>query len=155
MPMNEIQMKIEHQVDCLYEMEFQMIPAVLMVKMPGNTPDDDFRVCSLRKLRSIHAGIAEGVDWSAMSMNYYSSDELKYLFFEFPQPLREPLAYYGMVIKYRGQEMKYYTLEMSSEEGVTFFCRCSQFRHSLLRTYEGDLSAQAFMQYVLDYHKKH
>lgn len=144
----------ECQASCLYVMEFMMIPAVLMDVPPHRNPDVEFRVRSINELREVDQEIAEGVDWSAMSVSYYTSDELKFMLFEFPLPLEEPLAYYGMVIKYKGEAMAYYTLEMSSQEGKTYFCKCTNMMHSLIKPYEGELSALAFMQYVLDYHKK-
>lgn len=147
-------MKNVNDARCQYVLEFMMIPAVLMDVPPHRDPDVEFRVRSINDLRNVDKEIAEGVDWSAMSVTYYTSDELKFMLFEFPLPLEEPLAYYGMVIKYKGEAMVYYTLEMSSQEGRPYFCKCNSRMHSLICTYEGELSSLAFMQYVLNYHKK-
>jgi len=146
---------VDNEMNCLYVLEFMMIPAVLMDVPPHKDPDVEFRVRSIKDLREVDAEIATGVDWSAVSVTYYTSDELKFALFEFPQPLEEPLAYYGMVIKYKGEAMAYYTLEMSSREGHPFFCKCNSMMHSLIMPYEGELSSLAFMQFVLGFHKKH
>ena len=55
--------------------------------------------------------------------------------------------------------MVYYTLEMGSGDFPMYFCKVIKIggnrMHCLIGPYEGELSAQAFIKYVLEYDETH
>ena len=143
----------ERRSDSQYIPEFMKIPAYLFDESPAYDPDEKFRLSSIHEMMESDKDLV--IDWEAVSVTYYTSLNLKYAFYEFPLPIEEPQAYYGMAVKYKGKPLVYYTLEMASDGRPPFFCKVAELRwgraHCLIGPYEGELSAQAFMQYVLDY----
>ena len=143
----------ERRSDSQYILEFMKIPAYLFDESPVYDPDKKFRLSSIQEMMDSDKDLV--IDWGAVSVTYYTSLDLKYVFYEFPLPIEEPQAYYGMAVKYKGKPLVYYTLEMASDGRLPFFCIVSEIgghrTHSLIGPYEGELSALAFMQYVLEY----
>ena len=143
----------ERRSDSQYILEFMKIPAYLFDESPAYDPDEKFRLSSIHEMMESDKDLV--IDWEAVSVTYYTSLNLKFAFYEFPLPIEEPQAYYGMAVKYKGQPLVYYTLEMASGFESPLFCKVSDIgghrTHNLMGPYEGELSAQAFMQYVLEY----
>ena len=140
-----------------YILEFMKIPAYLFDESPSYDPDRKFRLTSIKDLMALDHDLM--IDWESVSVTYYTTLKVKSVFFEFPLPICEPQAYYGMAIKRKGEPLVYYTLEMGSEEIPYFFCKVSEIgghrMHSLIAPYKGELSAQAFIKHVLEYSEKH
>ena len=143
----------ERRSDSQYILEFMKIPAYLFDESPAYDPDEKFRLSSIHEMMENDKDLV--IDREAVSVTYYTSLNLKYVFYVFPLPIEEPQAYYGMAVKYKGKPLVYYTLEMASDGRPPFFCKVSEIgghrTHSLMGSYEGELSALAFMQYVLEY----
>jgi hypothetical protein len=147
----------EYRSDSQYYLEFRVIPAYLFDQLPWYDPDEKLRLTNINELMDSDKGLV--IDWETVSVTYYTTLEVKSVFYEFPLPIEEPQAYYGMAVKRKGQPLVYYTLEMGSGDIPLFFCKVSEIEgqrmHSLIAPYEGELSAQAFIQHVLDYSETH
>ena len=143
----------ERRSDSQYVLEFMKIPAYLFDQLPSYDPDEKLRLTNINDLMESDKDLV--IDWEAVSVTYYTTLEVKSVFYEFPLPIEEPQAYYGMAVKRKDQPLVYYTLEMASEGRPPFFCKISEVgghrTHSLIAPYEGELSAQAFIKHVLDY----
>ena len=143
----------ERRSDSQYVLEFMKIPAYLFDQSPSYNPDEKLRLSSISELMESDKDLV--TDWNAVSVTYYTTLKVKSVFYEFPLPIEEPQAYYGMAVKRKDQPLVYYTLEMGSGDIPLFFCKVSEIRgqrmHSLIAPYEGELSARAFIKHVLDY----
>lgn len=155
---NEIKKRLaqeleEYRSDSQYYLEFKVIPAYLFDKFPLYDPDEKLMLTNINDLMESDKGLV--IDWEAVSVTYYTTLKVKSVFYEFPLPIEEPQAYYGMAVKRKGQPLVYYTLEMGSGDIPLYFCKITEIggqrTHSLIAPYEGELSAQAFIKHVLDY----
>ena len=150
-----VQEQEERRSDSQYILEFMKIPAYLFDESPLYDPDEKFRLSSISELMANDKDLV--IDWDCVSVTYYTSLKVKCVCYEFPLPIEEPQAYYGVAIKQKGQPMVYYTLEMASEGQPPFFCKIVEIEghrmHCLIAPYKGELSAQAFIRHVLDYNE--
>lgn len=136
-----------------YILEFMKIPASLFDEQPLYDPDEKLRLSNISELMAFDKDLM--IDWKAVSVTYYTTLRVKTVFYEFPQPIEEPEAYYAMAVKRKGQPLVYYTLEKASEGQLPYFCKVSKTgrerMHCLIAPYKGELSAQAFTKHVMEY----
>ena len=105
--------------EALYTLEYHLIPSYL---------NDDYSYY-LESVESIHDGACwndlfedeswKNIDFQKMQLLHFSSYPLSYVVIKFPDPMEEPLAYIGMVVKWMG-EYRYFTLEKG--RGANFLC---------------------------------
>lgn len=141
--------------DALYTLEYQLIPSYLN--------DDDYSLY-MESIESIHDGVTwsylfedeswKNIDFQKMQVMHFSSYPLSYVVIKFPDPIEEPLAYYGMVVKWMG-EYRYFTLEKG--RGMKFLCEvAAKMRNGLgqmhknFGAYDGDTDMFGFSKYILD-----
>lgn len=140
--------------EALYTLEYQLIPTYL---------NDDF-FDSLESVESIHDGACwndlfeddswKNIDFQKMQVMHFSSYPLSYVVIKFPDPMEEPLAYIGMVVKWMG-EYRYFTLEKG--RGANFLCEvAAKMRNGLgqmhknFGAYDGDTEIFGFSKYILE-----
>ena len=140
--------------EALYTLEYRLIPSYL---------NDDF-FYYLDSIESIHDGACwndlfeddswKNIDFQKIQVMHFSSYPLSYVVIKFPDPMEEPLAYIGMVVKWMG-EYRYFTLEKG--RGANFLCEvAAKMRNGLSQmhknfgAYDGDTDMFGFSKYILD-----
>ena len=133
--------------EALYTLEYRLIPSYL---------NDDYSYY-LESVESIHDGACwndlfedeswKDIDFQKIQVMHFSSYPLSYTVIKFPDPMEEPLAYFGMVVKWLG-EYRYFTLEKG--HGVNFLCEVSDKMHKNMGAYDGDTDMFGFSKYILD-----
>ena len=118
--------------EALYTLEYRLIPTYLN--------DDEFYY--LESVESLFDGVSwnemfeddswKDIDFQKIQVMHFSSYPLSYFVIKFPDPMEEPLAYYGMVVKWMG-EYRYFTLEKGN-----------------MGAYDGDTDMFGFCKYILD-----
>ena len=88
--------------EALYTLEYRLIPTYLN--------DDEFYY--LESVESLFDGVSwnemfeddswKDIDFQKIQVMHFSSYPLSYFVIKFPDPMEEPLAYYGMVVKWMG-----------------------------------------------------
>ena len=140
--------------EALYTLEYHLIPSYLN--------DDEFYY--LESVESLFDGVSwnemfeddswKDIDFQKIQVMHFSSHPLSYFVIKFPDPMEEPLAYYGMVVKWMG-EYRYFTLEKG--HGVNFLCEvAAKMRNGLgqihknFGAYDGDTDMFGFSKYILE-----
>ena len=140
--------------DALYTLEYQLIPSYIN--------NDGF--IYLTSIESLFDGVSwdemfeedswKNIDFQKIQVMHFSSYPLSYVVIKFPDPMEEPLAYYGMVVKWMG-EYRYFTLEKG--RGMKFLCEvAAKMRNGLgqmhrnFGAYDGDTDMFGFSKYILD-----
>ena len=133
--------------EALYTLEYHLIPSYL---------NDDYSYY-LESVESIHDGACwndlfedeswKDIDFQKIQVMHFSSYPLSYFVIKFPDPMEEPLAYYGMVVKWMG-EYRYFTLEKG--HGLDFLCEVTDKMHKNFGVYDGDTDMFGFSKYILD-----
>lgn len=133
--------------DALYTLEYLLIPTYLN--------DDEFYY--LESVESLFDGVSwnemfeneswKDIDFQKIQVMHFSSYPLSYFVIKFPDPMEEPLAYYGMVVKWMG-EYRYFTLEKG--HGLDFLCEVTDKMHKNFGVYDGDTDMFGFSKYILD-----
>ena len=138
---------IESIHEALYTLEYRLIPTYLN--------DDEFYY--LESVESLFDGVSwnemfeddswKDIDFQKIQVMHFSSYPLSYFVIKFPDPMEEPLAYYGMVVKWMG-EYRYFTLEKG--HGMNFLCEMTENMHKNFGAYDGDTDMFGFSKYILD-----
>lgn len=139
--------------EALYTLEYQLIPSYLkndsFYKMDSIESLSIWLPHDLRKNK-----LWRDIDLRKMQVAHFSSFPLSYVVIKFPEPMEEPLAYYGMVVRWMG-EYRYFTLEKGRD--VNFLCEVASKMHNGLGqmhknfgTYDGDVVLLGFSKYILD-----
>jgi len=133
--------------EALYTLEYRLIPTYLN--------DDEFYY--LESVESLFDGVSwnemfeddlwKDIDFQKIQVMHFSSYPLSYFVIKFPDPMEEPLAYYGMVVKWMG-EYRYFTLEKG--HGLDFLCEVTDKMHKNMGAYDGDTDMFGFCKYILD-----
>ena len=133
--------------DALYTLEYQLIPSYIN--------NDGF--IYLTSIESLFDGVSwdemfedeswKDIDFQKVQVMHFSSYPLSYVVIKFPDPMEEPLAYYGMVVKWMG-EYRYFTLEKG--HGLDFLSEVSEKKHKNMGAYDGDTGMFGFSKYILD-----
>ena len=133
--------------DALYTLEYQLIPKYIN--------NDGF--IYLTSIESLFDGVSwdemfeddswKDIDFQKIQVMHFSSYPLSYVVIKFPDPIEEPLAYYGMVVKWMG-EYRYFTLEKG--RGMNFLCEMTDKMHKNMGSYGGDTDMFGFSKYILD-----
>jgi len=140
--------------EALYTLEYRLIPSYL---------NDDFSYY-LDSIESIHDGACwndlfeddswKNIDFQKIQVMHFSSYPLSYVVIKFPDPMEEPLAYFGMVVKWMG-EYRYFTLEKG--RGANYLCEvAAKMRNGLgqmhknFGAYDGDTDMFGFSKYILE-----
>ena len=139
----------EHQLMNLAALEYKIIPQHCFITC-SRRPDQDPWIENLDLLKS-YAYLISDADKQALDVRNYEDDEVKWVFYQFPQPQKSSMAYYGMMIRRKGGHKNYYTLDRGVDENELLFSKCDEGGHSVLCCYEGELTPKAFINYVLEY----
>ena len=133
--------------DALYTLEYQLIPKYIN--------NDGF--IYLTSIESLFDGVSwdemfegdswKNIDFQKIQVMHFSSYPLAYVVIKFPDPIEEPLAYNGMVVKWMG-EYRYFTLEKG--HGMNFLCEMTENMHKNFGAYDGDTDMFGFSKYILD-----
>lgn len=133
--------------DALYTLEYQLIPSYIN--------NDGF--IYLTSIESLFDGVSwdemfegdswKNIDFQKIQVMHFSSYPLSYVVIKFPDPMEEPLAYYGMAVKWMG-EYRYFTLEKG--HGMNFLCEVTDEMHKNMGGYDGDTDMFVFSKYILD-----
>lgn len=133
--------------EALYTLEYHLIPSYLN--------DDEFYY--LESVESLFDGVSwnemfedeswKDIDFQKIQVMHFSSHPLSYFVIKFPDPMEEPLAYYGMVVKWMG-EYRYFTLEKGG--GLDFLCEVTDKMHKNFGVYDGDTDMFGFSKYILE-----
>ena len=133
--------------DALYTLEYHLIPSYIN--------NDGF--IYLTSIESLFDGVSwdemfeedswKNIDFQKIQVMHFSSYPLSYVVIKFPDPMEEPLAYYGMVVKWMG-EYRYFTLEKG--HGLDFLCEVTDKMHKNFGAYDGDTDMFGFCKYILD-----
>ena len=133
--------------DALYTLEYQMIPKYIN--------NDGF--IYLTSIESLFDGVSwdemfegdswKNIDFQKIQVMHFSSYPLAYVVIKFSDPIEEPLAYYGMVVKWMG-EYRYFLLEKG--RGMNFLCEMTDNMHKNFGAYDGDTDMFGFCKYILD-----
>ena len=140
--------------EAFYTLEYRLIPTYLN--------DDEFYY--LESVESLFDGVSwnemfeddswKDIDFQKIQVMHFSSYPLSYVVIKFPDPMEEPLAYIGMVVKWMG-EYRYFTLEKG--RGANFLCEvAAKMRNGLgqmhknFGAYDGDTEMFGFSKYILE-----
>ena len=144
-----IQEEKEHQLINLEALEYLVIPQYCFVTC-SRRPDQDPWIDSIELLRS-HAYLLSDTDKQALDVRSYEDSNVKWVFYQFPQPQRSKMAYYGMMIRRAGGSKTYYTLDRGADEHELLFSKCDDIGRTVLCPYKGELTPDAFISFVLAY----
>ena len=144
-----IQEEKEHQLINLEALEYLVIPQYCFV-ICSRRPDKDPWIDSIELLRS-YAYLLSDTDKQALDVKSYEDDNVKWVFYQFPQPQRSKMAYYGMMIRRAGGSKTYYTLDRGADEHELLFSKCDDIGRTVLCPYKGELTPDAFISFVLAY----
>ena len=144
-----IQEEKEHQLINLEALEYLVIPQHCFVTC-SRRPDQDPWIDSIELLRS-HAYLLSDTDKQALDVRCYEDDNVKWVFYQFPQPQRSKMAYYGMMIRRAGGSKTYYTLDRGAHDHELLFSKCDEIGCTVLCPYKGELTPDAFISFVLAY----
>ena len=142
-----IQEEKEHQLINLATLEYLVIPQHCFVTC-SRRPDKDPWIDSIELLRS-YAYLFSDTDKQALDVKSYEDDNVKWVFYQFPQPQRSNMAYFGMMIRRAGGSKTYYTLDRGADDHELFFSKCDDIGRTVLCTYKGEQNPEAFIDYVL------
>ena len=144
-----IQEEKEHQLINLATLEYLVIPQHCFVTC-SRRPDKDPWIDSIELLRS-YAYLLSDTDKQALDVKSYEDDNVKWVFYQFPQPQRSKMAYYGMMIRRAGGYKTYYTLDRGADDHELLFSKCDEIGPTVLCPYKGEQNPEAFIDYVLKY----
>jgi hypothetical protein len=144
-----IQEEKEHQLINLAALEYKIIPQHCFV-MCSRRPDKDPWIDSIELLKD-RAYLLSETDKQALDVKSYEDDNVKWVFYQFPQPQRSKMAYYGMMIRRTGGSKTYYTLDRGADDHELFFSKCDDIGRTVLCSYKGELTPDAFINFVLAY----
>ena len=142
-----IQEEKEHQLINLAALEYKIIPQHCFV-MCSRRPDKDPWIDSIELLKD-RAYLLSDIDKQALDVKSYEDDKVKWVFYQFPQPQRSNMAYFGMMIRRAGGSKTYYTLDRGADEHELLFSKCDEIGPTVLFTYKGEQNPEAFIDYVL------
>ena len=142
-----IQEEKEHQLINLAALEYKIIPQHCFV-MCSRRPDKDPWIDSIELLKD-RAYLLSDTDKQALDVKSYEDDKVKWVFYQFPQPQRSNMAYFGMMIRRAGGSKTYYTLDRGADEHELLFSKCDEIGPTVLFTYKGEQNPEAFIDYVL------
>lgn len=144
-----IQEEKEHQLINLATLEYKIIPLHCFVTC-SRRPDKDPWIDSIELLRD-RAYLLSDTDKQALDIKSYEDDNVKWVFYQFPQPERSNMAYYGMMIRRAGGSKTYYTLDRGEGDLELLFSQCDDIGRTVLCPYKGELTPEAFICFVLAY----
>lgn len=144
-----IQEEKEHQLINLEALEYLVIPQYCFVTC-SRRPDKDPWIDSIELLRS-YAYLLSDTDKQALDVKSYEDSNVKWVFYQFPQPQRSKMAYYGMMIRRVGGFKTYYTLDRGADDHELLFSKCDENGPTVLCPYKGELTPDAFISFVLAY----
>jgi hypothetical protein len=144
-----IQEEKEHQLINLETLEYLVIPQHCFVTC-SRRPDKDPWIDSIELLKD-RAYLLSDTDKQALDVKSYEDDNVKWVFYQFPQPERSKMAYYGMMIRRAGGSKTYYTLDRGADDHELLFSKCDEIGRTVLCHYEGELTPDAFISFVLAY----
>ena len=139
----------EHQLINLATLEYKIIPLHCFVTC-SRRPDKDPWIDSIELLKD-RAYLLSDTDKQALDVKSYENDNVKWVFYQFPQPERSKMAYYGMMIRRTGGSKTYYTLDRGADDHELFFSKCDDIGRTVLCPYKGELTPDAFINFVLAY----
>ena len=144
-----IQEEKEHQLINLATLEYKVIPQHCFVTC-SRRPDKDPWIDSIELLRD-RAYLVSDADKQALDLKSYEDSNVKWVFYQFPEPQRSNMAYYGMMIRRAGGSKTYYTLDRGEGDHELLFSQCDDIGRTVLCPYKGELTPDAFISFVLAY----
>ena len=144
-----IQEEKEHQLINLATLEYKIIPLHCFVTC-SRRPDKDPWIDSIELLRD-RAYLLSDTDKQALDIKSYEDSNVKWVFYQFPEPQRSNMAYYGMMIRRAGGSKTYYTLDRGVDDHELLFSKCDDIERTVLCPYKGELTPEAFISFVLAY----